>query len=55
MLSSITRYTGLVSGLDVDKIVSDLMQAHRLQMESLEQKRQRLQWKREDYISINGD
>ncbi|HAA89167.1 MAG: Putative filament-capping protein FliD [Thermoanaerobacterales bacterium 50_218] len=53
-MASVNRVFGLASGLDIDKIVSDLMKAHRLQVDKLRQDKQIWQWRQEDYRTINS-
>ncbi|MGB9660787.1 MAG: flagellar filament capping protein FliD [Moorellaceae bacterium] len=53
-ISTLNRVGGLVSGLDVDQIVSDLMKAQRLRLDKIKQEKQIWQWKQEDYRSINS-
>ena len=50
--SNITRYSGMVSGLDIDEIVSGLMTAERAPYDRLYQKKQIAEWKQEDYRDI---
>lgn len=47
------RIGGLASGMDIDSIVSDLMKAERIPLNKLKQEKQLLEWKRDDYRSIN--
>ncbi|SHE61504.1 flagellar hook-associated protein 2 [Caldanaerobius fijiensis DSM 17918] len=47
------RITGLATGLDIDSIVKQLMQVQRIPLDKLEQKKQILEWQRDDYRSIN--
>lgn len=47
------RIGGLASGMDIDTMVSDLMKAERLPLNKLKQKKQVLEWQRDDYRSIN--
>lgn len=47
------RIGGLASGMDIDTIVGDLMKAERMPVNKLHQKRQLLEWKRDDYRSMN--
>lgn len=49
----VTRISGLASGMDIDQIVSDLMKAERLPLNKLKQNKQTLEWKRDDYRSMN--
>lgn len=53
MFSSINRVWGLASGLDVDKIVADLMKAERVPLDRLKQDRQLWVWRQEDYREVN--
>ncbi len=52
-MSSNLRIGGLVSGLDVDSIVEDMMRIERAPVDRLEQEKQVLQWQQEDYREIN--
>jgi flagellar hook-associated protein 2 len=47
------RIGGLASGMDIDTIVSDLMKAERLPLDKLTQKKQTLEWQRDDYRDMN--
>ncbi|PMC36637.1 flagellar cap protein FliD [Bacillus sp. UMB0899] len=47
------RIGGLASGMDIDTIVSDLMKAERIPLDKLTQKKQVLEWQRDDYRSMN--
>lgn len=47
------RVSGLASGMDIDQIVKDLMKAERIPLDKLKQKKQTLEWQRDDYRSIN--
>lgn len=47
------RIGGLASGMDIDSLVSDLMKAERIPLDKLKQKKQVLQWQRDDYRSMN--
>ncbi len=49
----VMRLGGLASGMDIDQMVSDLMRAHRMRVDKSYQQRQILEWKREDYRTIN--
>jgi flagellar hook-associated protein 2 len=53
-MSSLIRFGGLASGLDIDKIVSDLMKVERIKVDRLYQDRQMLEWQQEDYRDINS-
>lgn len=54
MSMNITRYTGLASGMDIESIVKQLMQAERIPMDKLEQDKQLLEWKQEKYREMNS-
>ncbi|WP_404404888.1 flagellar filament capping protein FliD [Jeotgalibacillus malaysiensis] len=47
------RIGGLASGMDIDSIVKNLMQAERIPLQKLQQDKQRLEWQRDDYRTIN--
>lgn len=49
----VTRIGGLASGMDIDTLVNDLMKAERLPLDKLTQKKQILEWQRDDYRSMN--
>ncbi len=51
--SPVNRVAGLVSGLETQKIIGDLMKAARIPLDRLLQQKQVLQWQQEDYRSIN--
>ncbi len=53
MASSSMRIGGLVSGMDIDQIVSDLMKAERTKVDKLYQQKQILEWQKSDYRDIN--
>jgi flagellar hook-associated protein 2 len=53
-MASTTRISGLASGMDIDKIVSDLMKAEQAPLDKLKQKKQILEWQRDDYRSMNS-
>ncbi|ANE46714.1 hypothetical protein SY83_11015 [Paenibacillus swuensis] len=48
------RITGMSSGMDIDSIVKDLMKAHRVPIDRLGQKKQVLEWQREEYRQMNS-
>lgn len=54
-MNSVNRmmFPGLATGLDTDQIVRDLMRVERLPLDRLNQKRQILEWQREDYREMN--
>jgi flagellar hook-associated protein 2 len=53
-MSSSLRISGLVSGMDTDSIIKELMKAENTRMDSLTQKKQTLQWQQDDYRTINN-
>ncbi|WP_424766660.1 flagellar filament capping protein FliD [Paenibacillus sp. sgz302251] len=48
------RISGLASGMNTDDIIKQLMSAQRIPMDKMKQKKQLLEWKRDDYRSINN-
>ncbi|MCM3574102.1 flagellar filament capping protein FliD [Mesobacillus subterraneus] len=48
------RIGGLASGMDIDSIVADLMKAERMPVNKLKQKKQVLEWRRDDYRTMNN-
>lgn len=48
------RIGGLASGMDIDSIVGDLMRAERMPLNKLKQKKQLIEWRRDDYRSMNN-
>lgn len=51
--NSSLQVSGLASGIDVDSIVNKLMQAESVPLDSMNQKLQLLEWKRDDYRSMS--
>ncbi|MEO3947296.1 flagellar filament capping protein FliD [Gorillibacterium sp. CAU 1737] len=49
----VQRITGLASGMDIDSIVSKMVQAKRAPIDKMVQQRQILQWQRETYRDMN--
>lgn len=47
------RIGGLASGMDIDQIVKDLMRVERMPLDKLKQKKQAMEWQRDDYRSMN--
>ncbi|MRX72196.1 flagellar hook-associated protein 2 [Bacillus lacus] len=47
------RIGGLASGMDVDTMIKNLMKAERLPYNKLSQKKQVLEWQRDDYRQVN--
>ncbi|MCO7125021.1 flagellar filament capping protein FliD [Sporolactobacillus shoreicorticis] len=52
--SSNLQISGLASGIDVDSIVNKLMQAESVPLDTMNQKLQLLEWKRDDYRSMSS-
>lgn len=48
------RISGLASGMDTDEIIKKLMAAQRIPLNNLTQKKQLLEWKRDDYRTLNS-
>ncbi len=48
------RIGGLVTGLDMEQTVKDLMRAHRARVEKIKQQRQQVEWQRTDYHAVNN-
>jgi flagellar hook-associated protein 2 len=53
-MSSLTRVTGLVSGMDTDATVKKLMAAQSIPLDKLKQKKQTLEWQQASYRAINN-
>ncbi|MBP1965805.1 flagellar filament capping protein FliD [Paenibacillus aceris] len=49
----IVRLSGLASGMDTEKIISDLLKAERVPLDKTQQKKQTVIWQRDDYRSMN--
>ncbi|MDX8044633.1 flagellar filament capping protein FliD [Gracilibacillus sp. S3-1-1] len=47
------RINGFASGMDTDQMVKDLMKAESVPLERMQKEKQELEWKRDDYRSIN--
>lgn len=47
------RFGGMVSGLDTEKIIKDLMRVEQTRVDRIAQEKQILEWKRSDYREIN--
>ncbi len=47
------RIGGLTSGMDIDQLVKDMMRAKRVPLDKMKQQKQILEWKRDDYRTIN--
>ncbi|MGG0720037.1 flagellar hook-associated protein 2 [Robertmurraya massiliosenegalensis] len=52
MVNSI-RFSGIASGMDTQSIVDSLMKAQRIPLDKIYQKKQLLEWKRDDYRDMN--
>ena len=52
-MASNMRIGGLASGMDIDQLVGDLMKAERMPLDKLTQKKQYLEWQRDDYREMN--
>lgn len=50
----VMRIGGLASGMDIDSIVSKLMEAERMPLARLYQKQTTLEWKRDSYREVNS-
>ncbi|MFJ8266903.1 flagellar filament capping protein FliD [Peribacillus asahii] len=49
----VTRVSGLASGMDTDSLVKKLMDAERIPLTKFKQKKQTLEWQRDDYRAMN--
>lgn len=47
------RISGLASGMDTEKMVKDLMAAHRIPLDKITKKKQYTEWQRDDYRTVN--
>jgi flagellar hook-associated protein 2 len=47
------RIGGLASGMDIDSIIKDMMKINRMPLDKLKQKKQILEWQRDDFRAIN--
>lgn len=54
-MSDISRITGIVSGLDTDSLVEDLMEAEEINLNKLEQEKTYLEWEQEAYREVIND
>ncbi|WP_141506456.1 flagellar filament capping protein FliD [Paenibacillus luteus] len=50
----VMRVSGLASGMETDDLIKQLMSAQRAPMNKLAQKKQLLEWKRDDYRALNN-
>src|SRR5690606_11330036 len=46
--------SGLASGMDTDAIIKQMMEAQRIPLNKLAQKKQLLEWKRDDFRTLNN-
>jgi flagellar hook-associated protein 2 len=53
--SSITRITGMATGLDTDSIVKKLMQVEQIPLDQMKQKEQKYTWESDAYRQWNSD
>lgn len=53
-MSTINRLSGLVSGLDTDTLIKNLMKAQRAPLDKLKQQKQSEEWKRDAYREMNS-
>ncbi|WP_050179876.1 flagellar filament capping protein FliD [Domibacillus robiginosus] len=47
------RVGGMASGMDTESIIKELMNAERIPLDKMKQKKQTLEWQRDDYRSMN--
>ncbi len=50
---AVTRISGMASGMDIDTLVKQLMQAEKKPLDKLNQSRQLLEWKRDNYREVS--
>ncbi|WP_433744772.1 flagellar hook-associated protein 2 [Falsibacillus pallidus] len=50
---STMRISGLASGMDIDQMVKDLMKAEKMPLDKMNQKKQYMEWQRDDYREVN--
>lgn len=50
----VTRISGMVSGLDVESLVKQMIAVKRIPLDKLNQQKQTLQWQRDNYREINS-
>ncbi len=50
----VNRITGMVSGMDTDKVVKDLMKIEQMRIDKLEKEKTRTEWKQEAYRDVMG-
>ncbi|MFS0688484.1 flagellar filament capping protein FliD [Sporosarcina sp. 179-K 8C2 HS] len=47
------RISGLATGMDTEQIIKDMMNAHRIPINKITQKKQQLEWQLDDYRAVN--
>ncbi|WP_252502411.1 flagellar hook-associated protein 2 [Sporosarcina sp. Marseille-Q4943] len=47
------RISGLATGMDTEQIIKDMMNAHRIPINKITQKKQYLEWQLDDYRAVN--
>jgi flagellar hook-associated protein 2 len=52
---NITRISGIASGIDTESIVRDMMQVERMRVDKMNQQKQIILWRQEQYNDINKD
>lgn len=55
MYSNMARITGMVSGMDTDTMVQNMIKAEKLRVDTWQQKKTLAEWKKEDYNAVNKD
>jgi flagellar hook-associated protein 2 len=53
-MNTSNRISGLASGMDTESIIKKLMAANRVPLDKLKQKKQVLEWQRDDYRTLNA-
>jgi len=53
-MGSTTRISGLATGLDWETWIDDLMKAQRTKLDTIAQKKKKLEWQQKDYRTINS-
>lgn len=52
--SNLLRFSGLASGLDTESMIQKLMEVERIPLDKLYQKKQLLEWKKDDYRDVTN-
>ena len=47
------RISGLATGMDTESMIRDIMNAHRIPLDKITQKKQYLEWQLDDYRATN--